>query len=488
MSFNDQLPLLEDLANDNVTISSKNSHKDRALTLLVELEQKFAAVTAKNPELSRSLVSFQANKSEPIFRWFKYREGFSRELIDYCLDELDAKAGDSILDPFSGTGATVFTSADRGLQGTAVELLPVGCYFMRARQHIRKTPADIIIGYAQLAISEKPWESCSEEWKFPHLRITGGAFPQETSEKISKYKTWISCLDSAQSIFMDFVLFSVLEEISFTRKDGQYLRWDYRAGRGTRKTSFDKGRIFSFDEAILSKLDQVIRDLTHRGEQDLLTQDRDEIHRKIKILNGSVFEVISEVPDNSIDYVITSPPYCNRYDYTRTYALELAYLGVNEDQIRKLRQSLLTCTVENRPKSFDLLDQSHVSKAMEVIASQDALQAVLAFIREEKASGQLNNDGILTMLEGYFAETAIHLTQVYEKMKVGGKYVMVNDNVQYNGLPIPVDCLLSNIAEAVGFSCEKIWVLPVGKGNSSQQMKKHGRTELRKCVYIWKKN
>jgi len=30
-------------------------------------------------------------------------------------------------------------------------------------------------------------------------------------------------------------------------------------------------------------------------------------------------------------------------------------------------------------------------------------------------------------------------------------------------------------------------VLPNGKGNSSQQMGEHGREELRKCVYVWRK-
>lgn len=27
--------------------------------------------------LNRKVVSFQANKDEPIYRWFKYKEGFS---------------------------------------------------------------------------------------------------------------------------------------------------------------------------------------------------------------------------------------------------------------------------------------------------------------------------------------------------------------------------------------------------------------------------
>ena len=57
------------------------------------------------------------------------------------------------------------------------------------------------------------------------------------------------------------------------------------------------------------------------------------------------------------DLVVTSPPYCNRYDYTRTYALELAFLGVDEQRIKQLRQALLSCTVENRSKVEQLRQQ-----------------------------------------------------------------------------------------------------------------------------------
>jgi hypothetical protein len=40
-----------------------------------------------------------------------------------------------------------------------------------------------------------------------------------------------------------------LEEVSYTRKDGQYLRWDYRSGRKLAKR-FDKGTIHEFSTAI----------------------------------------------------------------------------------------------------------------------------------------------------------------------------------------------------------------------------------------------
>ena len=58
-----------------------------------------------------------------------------------------------------------------------------------------------------------------------------------------------------------FALLCVLESMSYTRKDGQYLRWDYRSGRRNGKNPFDKGKILSFNEAIVEKLNEIKDDI-----------------------------------------------------------------------------------------------------------------------------------------------------------------------------------------------------------------------------------
>jgi len=63
--------------------------------------------------------------------------------------------------------------------------------------------------------------------------------------------------------------------------------------------------------------------------------------------------------------------------------------------------------------------------------------------------------------------------------------IMVNDNVRYRGEELPVDFILADFAERAGFECTNIWKLARGKGNSSQQMARFGRRELRKCIYRW---
>ncbi len=52
------------------------------------LYQKFQGRIIHNPALDRTLVSFQANKSTPFYSWFKYKEGFSQQLVAYLLEQL----------------------------------------------------------------------------------------------------------------------------------------------------------------------------------------------------------------------------------------------------------------------------------------------------------------------------------------------------------------------------------------------------------------
>ena len=98
---------------------------------------------------------------------------------------------------------------------------------------------------------------------------------------------------------------------------------------------------------------------------------------------------------------------------------------------------------------------------------------------------ELGNRHVIRLIEGYFLEMAMIVAELGRITRPGGTVIMVNDNVQYHGEEVPVDLILSDFAEQSGLRCEKIWVLPRGKGTSSQQMRRFGRREIRKCVYEW---
>lgn len=187
------------------------------------------------------------------------------------------------------------------------------------------------------------------------------------------------------------------------------------------------------------------------------------------------------------DCILTSPPYCNRYDYTRTYALELALLGVDETGLAKLRQAMLSCTVENREKDMLALNPKW-KHALAVANELPLLQRILWYLDSQRELDLLNNTGIPRMVRGYFYEMACVIAESARVLKRGAPLIMVNDNVRYAGASIAVDLVLSEMAAQLGFTVENILVLPNGKGNSSQQMGVHGRDQLRKYVYVWRKS
>jgi DNA modification methylase len=436
--------------------------------------------------LNRKMVSFQGNKEIPFYRWYKYKEGFSAHLVDYYIRRHGIDATKKVLDPFAGSGATLFGASDRGADALGIELLPIGQHIIKARNLLNYfTAAD----FERLILwkDTNPWIEHKGQVDFTVLRITDGAYSEENSTLIKQY---LSCMrNENQNVQMVLLLalFCILESISFTRKDGQYLRWDQRSGRCLGAIPFNKGEIQHFNNAIKEKLTEILSDVKDQSTYSLFGFSDPTIKKgNITIIGGSCLNELPYISENCIDLVITSPPYCNRYDYTRTYALELAMLGIDEKKLAALRQDMLSCTVENREKDLLTINPAWAN-ALSICKNHELLQKILKYLYTKKEKKTLNNNGIPRMVKGYFYEMACVIFELHRVLASGGEVVMVNDNVRYAGASISVDLILSDIAAKIGFQIEEIAVLPIGKGNSSQQMGEHGREPLRKCVYIWRK-
>ncbi|MFH1087578.1 MAG: site-specific DNA-methyltransferase [Chloroflexota bacterium] len=465
-------------------ILTRNISLDEIEQLDRELERHFKDKFLIQMSLTRSLVSFQANKLRPVYRWYKYKEAFSATLVEYLFQSYGVIRG-RCLDPFAGSGTALFAASGLGINSDGIELLPIGQQIIGTKRILETefTASDFetLRQWQKLQV----WEQSEKRVPLVELRITKGAYPEHTREYIEKYLGACQQENSRVQAVLRFALLCVLEPISYTRKDGQYLRWDYRSGRQQGKKQFDKGEILNFGRAISDKISEILLDLQPVAKQASFfpaTSSQGEI----RIYNTSCFEAMPKLEDNTYDVIITSPPYCNRYDYTRTYALELSLLGTDEKALANLRQEMLSCTVENRAK--DLLSiNSQWARAIDAADRQQLLQTILKYLEDQKAKGVLNNNGIPRMVKGYFYEMACVISECARVLKPGAPLFMVNDNVRYAGASISVDMILSSLAESLGFRVESILVLPNGKGNSSQQMGEHGRKELRKCVYVWRR-
>jgi len=449
-----------------------------------EAEARWVDKLRVDDSLTRAMVSFQANKNKAVYRWFKYKEAFSAGLVENLLGRYRIDKG-TVLDPFAGSGTALFAAGGLGLKAEGIEVLPVGQIVIATKQLIDWELKDTDVKRLVFWRDDRPWEKSKTAKLINELRITRGAYPAETVEAMGRFLEVAEQEEPRVKAVLLFALLCILESISFTRKDGQYLRWDYRSGRRQGKKVFDKGSILSFDKAMTNKLNEMVADLSSADvPEDLFTRARSKA--EIKLHGGSCLNILPKLKPESYDGLVTSPPYCNRYDYTRTYALELALLGVDEEGLAKLRQEMLSCTVENRAKDLLVLNQEW--EASVAAADHHALlQSILAYLDSQKELDLLNNNGIPRMVRGYFYEMACVIFESARVLKRRAPLIMVNDNVRYAGASISVDIILSEIAEHLGFKTEQILVLPNGKGNSSQQMGAHGREALRKCVYVWRK-
>ena len=159
-----------------------------------------------------------------------------------------------------------------------------------------------------------------------------------------------------------------------------------------------------------------------------------------------------------------------------------------------MRQALLSCTVESKPKievlreHYDKIGRHNdFESIIEKVTSNPALNEVNSALQARNANGEINNKGVLKMVNGYFTELTFLYAELFRTCKHGAHVAFVNDNVRYAGEVIPVDYLSTSLAESVGFKPVKVYTLRQTKGNSSQQMAKYGRVALRKSITIWKK-
>lgn len=451
-----------------------------------KLFSHFKGVIKVDNHLTRQLVSFQANKKLSGYRWYKYKEAFSAALVQHLLSEYDIPKG-IIFDPFAGSGTTLFASSELGYRSEGIELLPVGQQIIENRKNAAALDQNDI-SRIQFWRDRLPWKNAEAVENINTLRITSGAYPEDTEKALSQFLSAIKKEKKNVRGILLFALLCILESVSYTRKDGQCLRWDHRSGRGRGQSKFNKGKICTFEEAMTSKLDEVLNDLNGRNIQlDLFSDRQSVMSGHVELHPGSCLNILPKIKDKRYQAIITSPPYCNRYDYTRTYALEHAILGIQEQELIDLRQTMLSCTVENREKDL-LRFNSEWSHAVRSCEENELLQLIIEYLEHKKTVKELNNSGIPRMIRGYFYEMACVIQDCFRILKNDGVLFMVNDNVRYAGASVSVDLILSKIAEEIGFRIENILVLPKGKGNSSQQMGAHGREVLRKCVCVWRRS
>ncbi len=414
------------------------------------LENKYSRLFEERPECRR-LVTYVLNKTLPLYNWFKYKEGFSRELVVRLFREFVLQAGDMVFDPFLGCGTTLLAGKEFGIHGVGINMLPISVFV--AQTKLTEWPdIDLLLRAVQKLTSTPFREPVSS---FPDVRIVNLAFTKETQRELLFFKEEIETFEQPARNFLMLGLLSILENVSSTSKDGQFLRLVEKIIPPVR-------------DALRSVLAQMIHDLSEIRMFGFPAQTR----AKTLVLQGDAREMcLPQKYIGKVCAVITSPPYLNRYDYSRTYALELCLLTVksHKDMVN-VRHSLLRSHVESR---------EHEGKGINLPALEEVLRGVRA--------KPLNNERLPIMIEGYFEDMNLVIRNISAYLKPGGRVALVVANAQFNGESVPTDLMLCELAEEYGLATESIWVTRY-KGNSSQQMAIYGRRPVRETIVFWRKH
>ena len=467
----------------------------------VKIENKYWGITEITDKFNRQSVSFQLSKKDCLHRWLKYKEGFSSQLVSLLLKEFNIKEGDLIMDPFMGSGTTALVCALDGIHSIGYDILPMSRLSILAKTAVYKYN---ILELQKVLDDIKTLEVPKDyKRKTKYVSITEGAYPEDEDKAIAFFTEYFdnSSYSGLAKNLVRLCILNSLEKVSYTIKTGQYLSWDHRCpkvieinklrvaeGKRPFVNKNDKGRLPTLKGSLVLEFSQMLDDIVALQSKDA------GFKATCNFIEGSVLFEIANVPNGTVSGVITSPPYCNRYDYTRTYGLELAYLGKDDNQIKQLRQALLSCTVESKTK-VEILKEHYVKigrlqdyeRIMSIVNDNKALSEIRGALQARNISGEINNKGVLRMVDGYFLELSFLFAELYRVCKDGAYVAFVNDNVRYAGEVIPVDFLCTNLAEQIGFKPVKVYTLRHQKGNSSQQMAKYGRVAIRKSITIWKK-
>ncbi len=417
------------------------------------IEDKFKDLLYEELNLG-SVVSYIGNKNIPLLRLYRYKEAFAFNFVRDFLRRFRADSTDYIFDPFSGLGTTMFTSMLSGIPSVGVDKLPIAYFisktlplFLSVKENELK---DIWSSLAPKVQKSRPADAALD---VPIMKI---AFVKETLLTLRKLKSAIESLPFPYHDIFLLLFFSILEECSFTSKDGQFLR-------------------LNRNKRISDPIDAMDRKVVHAEEDirkiKILFPDF-SINRKLmpRVYLGDTRDLSNVKFKSRPTLIITSPPYANRYDYTRTYSLELCFHFVkNFEELKAIRFGILRSHIESKIQKNEAPPHPVIKEVVEALNKK-----------------KLNNPRIPSMITTYFVDMQKVIKEWWKVLAPGARVAMIVDNVRFEGELIPVDLVLSDMAEEVGMEVKGIIVARY-KGNSSQQMKRYGRVPVRESIVIWER-
>ncbi|MCX6815965.1 MAG: DNA methyltransferase [Candidatus Aenigmarchaeota archaeon] len=240
----------------------------------------------------RDLATFVPNKKTPIYNWFYYKEGFAKELVEKLLEMFEIKEGATALDPFCGSGTTLLVCKEKSIKSVGYDVLPVSVFATRVKTADYDT--DLLRENMQI-ISRARFAQLNTKGKFPGIFYR--AFSKYALEDIAFLRSMIIHLDREVREFFVLALMNAAIKCSYTYKDGSVIK---------------------IKKKHVAPLRKMFRHVVSKMIRDIEKSPRTEASIRVELEDARSLDL----DDNSVDVVITSPPYLNNIDYTKVYSIE----------------------------------------------------------------------------------------------------------------------------------------------------------------------
>lgn len=390
----------------------------------------------------------------PRHRWYLVKEAFSPHLVEAAI-RAHACETSLVLDPFSGSGTVALTCAENRVASIGIEVNPFLAFLARAKllqvsnTRFREGAEDAREGFRTKSPSSL--ESFST---FVPRRGRRGLFQREILRAFDG--AWDRSMREPPKVrdLTRLALLGAAMDCCNAVRDGKCLR--YRKGRAEHRFTVEE-----FDAAFRDRVGVIAMDL------ELLPIRQ----RSNEIRLGDARDLVRT--EEAFNLIVTSPPYLNSFDYTDVYRPEL-FLGrfvTSMAELRSLRQRTL---------------RSHLQTAWKSPVKSDFGRRYSRVIKRLLAAqGQLWNKRLPLMVQAYFEDMQTVLESCYRLMRRGGGAWLVVSTSSYGGNEIPVDFILAEIAERIGWRVRDIELLRVLR-TAGQQWRRFGthRPPLRESLVV----
>ncbi|MDD9955116.1 MAG: DNA methyltransferase [Anaerolineaceae bacterium] len=353
----------------------------------------------------------------PIHDWYRFVLSFPPHLVRKYICEFGLRPGDMLLDPFCGTGTTIVEAKFHGLQSIGVEANPFPHFASAVKTNWCVNPTSLLQMAYDVSLAARDVLSSQgivDQALFSPDNLHFRVLPEDTGRLLIKdsicplplHKTLV-LLDQINKHNLNpehkYMILALGDALV-----GEIGNLKFGPEVGVGKKKGDVSVISSW----FSRVEKMVEDLRRVNGK---------IHSESHIYLEDARSLVHLLEPKSVDAVITSPPYPNEKDYTRTTRLESVVLGFYKDrpQLRQFKKTFVRSNTRSIYKADD--DDRWVSGNTEVEALANEIEA--RRIRMGKTSGFERMYTRATML--YFGGMTRHLFQLRHALKPNARVAMV---------------------------------------------------------------